>query len=346
MDRSTSALPKECSAPRRTQGYRSDSGDSGESSPEQPRGVRATRLGAGPNRRKPPPAPGRWERLIRPKAVANACGRALRRSATAGAALAVLGGVGGVAWAGYHFATTSPRFAIQTIEVRGNRHISADQVRAALPVQRGDNVFGVDLDVVGQLARSIPWVADAKVHRMLPNTIRIDLREHEPVAMADLGGLYLVDSTGHPFKRAAIEAGEASGFPVVTGISRARFTADPAEAEQLIGSALAALEAWRAEPERPAIGEIHISGFGAVTFRTYDAATAIQLGVLDPPPQPLRGSTAHSGETRIIDAKLPLRFQRFDTTWAKLAENERARTRVIHVDSHSDQVTVAFAKDQ
>lgn len=284
------------------------------------------RSGAGPNRRKPAAAQGGWGRLVRPKAVADACGRALRRSATAGVALAVLGGVSGVAWAGYHFATTSPRFAIQTIDVHGNRHITADQVRAALPVQRGDNVFGVDLDGLGQIARSNPWVADAKAHRILPNTIRIDIREHEAAAIADLGGLYLVDSTGHPFKRAAIDAGEASGFPVVTGISRSRFTANPAEAEQLIGSALAALETWRAQPDRPSIGEIHISPFGAVTFRTYDVATAIQLGA--------------------IDARLPLRFQSFDTTWAELAEAERARARAIHVDSHSDHVTVAFAKDQ
>lgn len=232
----------------------------------------------------------------------------------------------GVAWAGYHFATTSSRFAIETISVAGQRHLTADQVRAALPVSVGDNVFGVDLDAAVRTLRENPWVAEAQAHRVLPRTIAVELREREPAAIADLGGLYLVDVAGVPFKRAAIDAGEGSGLPVITGISRARFTEDPVATEQLIANALRALDTWRAESDRPPIGEVHIGSYGALTLHTYDVATAIQLGTLD--------------------AGLPLRLRTFDVAWAELGNKERASARAVHVDPRSDHVTVAFTKDQ
>lgn len=280
---------------------------------------------AGPNRRKSPAAQVGGRRRVNPRVIANACGRTLRRLSTVGLVLAVIGGLSGFTAAGYHFATTSPRFAIQSIAIQGNRHVTEQQVLAALPVALGDNVFRADLDGVIHSLRANPWIADANAHRILPDTISIDIHEHKPVALADLGGLYLVDAAGRPFKQAAIESGEARGLPVVTGISRTRFTANPPEAEQLIARAMRALEAWRGEAARPQIGEVYISPFGALTFRTYDVATEIQLGV--------------------IDAELPLRFRTFDTTWAELGEAERARARAIHIGSHSDHVTVAFAKD-
>src|ERR1700733_2179531 len=80
---------------------------------------------AGRNRRR---AGSVWSRLPRPAALANVCGRALRRSVPAIAALAVIGAVGGTAWAGYRFVTTSPRFAITEIAVRGNHQLTADDV--------------------------------------------------------------------------------------------------------------------------------------------------------------------------------------------------------------------------
>src|SRR5258706_1161056 len=99
---------------------------------------------AKPNRRRPTTSPSVWARyqsLAKPAVVADACGRALRRSLPALIGIGVLGVIGGTAWAGYRFVTTSPRFAIHDIAIRGNHHLTVDQIRAALPVAVGDNVF-------------------------------------------------------------------------------------------------------------------------------------------------------------------------------------------------------------
>jgi len=271
------------------------------------------------NRRRPGSV---WSRLPRPRVIADACGRAVRRSLPAVAATAGITVVGVGAWAGYRFVTTSDRFAITSIEVTGETHLSADQIRASIPVKLGDNVFATNLGKIADAVRTTPWVADVSVHRVLPHTIVVEVTEHAPVAMVELGELYLVDATGHPFKRAQLETGDGANLPVITGIDRTAYEVAPAQTALTITGALAALATWRSDPARPAIGEIHLDAHQALTLRTYESATAIQLGPLGP--------------------ELPERMHTFDSAWAELSAPERLRARAIHVDARIDQVTVAL----
>src|SRR3954452_17714058 len=75
------------------------------------------------NRRRPGSV---WSRLPKPGAIADACGRAVRRSVPAVAAVAVLGAVGCGVWAGHRWLTTSPRFAITAITVAGTHHVDPE----------------------------------------------------------------------------------------------------------------------------------------------------------------------------------------------------------------------------
>src|SRR3954462_1747554 len=78
-----------------------------------------------------------WSRLPRPAVIADACGRALRRSVPALVGIGILATVGGTAWAGYRFVTTSSRFAITTIDVKGNHEVPTEQIVALVPVRVG-----------------------------------------------------------------------------------------------------------------------------------------------------------------------------------------------------------------
>jgi cell division protein FtsQ len=236
--------------------------------------------------------------------------------------LVVVGAIGGTAWAGYHFVTTSPRFAITEIQVNGNKRVAADLVRASLPIAVGDNVFAANVDSLTRAIATNPWVASASAHRVLPHTLVIDVREHEAVAVAELGGLYLVDTTGAPFKRVAADD-EVAGLPIITGCDRAAYLADPAATARTIASGLDALAQWKTDSHRPTIGEVHVDLHGVLTLHTYDTAIAIQLGTM-------------------ADAGLVARMHTFDVAWAQLDESERARARAIHLDPRLDHVTVAF----
>lgn len=247
----------------------------------------------------------------------------MRRSLPAVAVVLAIGVIGGAVWAGHRWMTSSPRFAIATIAVQGTHRVDPDGIRTALPVRIGDNVF-VDLASVAAAVREHPWIASAEVYRILPHTLVIDVREHVAAAVLELGELYLIDADGHPFKRAVLEAGEADGLPILTGIDRTAFTATPDAAAATAREAIAAFEGWRSAT-RPAIGEIHVDTHRAVTLHTYDQAIAIQLGAL--------------GD------ELAARMHTFDTAWAALGDTERARARAVHLDTRPDHVTVAFAKD-
>src|ERR1041385_7435233 len=82
----------------------------------------------GNNRKKTQPG-SLWARLPKPALIADACSRVLRRSVPALIALAILGTLGGTAWAGYRFVTHSQRFAITTIDVSGNRQVTRSEER-------------------------------------------------------------------------------------------------------------------------------------------------------------------------------------------------------------------------
>jgi hypothetical protein len=277
------------------------------------------------NRRRPSPV---WAQLPKPRAIADACGRAVRRSLPGIAATAVVMALGTSAWLGYRFITTSDRFAITEIVVRGNEQLTEQAVLAAMPLKVGDNIFAGDLHAAVRALRQAPWIAAVDAHRELPDRVVVELREHVGAALVELGGLYLVDHLGRPFKRARLELGEAAGFPVITGIGRAAYERDPDATSTLITRALEALEIWREDPSRPEIGEIHVDPHHAVTLRTHERAIAIRLGHLGP--------------------NLSARVRTFDAAWGELSDVERQRAHAVHVaasasGSRFDQVTVAFA---
>lgn len=278
----------------------------------------APRSRARKNRRRPGTV---WSRLPRPRAVADACGRAVRRTLPAIAAMVALAIGGGALWLGHRWVTTSDRFAITDIEVRGADRLRPDDVRAALGVRPGDNVFAADLDAAGARLRDQPWIAQAEVRRVLPDRLVVEIREYEPAAVVALGELYLVDATGHPFKRAELEAGDGDGLPSITGLERASYQRDPEATARTIVDALAVLARWQAGA-RPAIGELHVGAHGQLALYTYDTATAIELGTL-------RSA-----------AELSDRIATFDAAWGGLADGERARARAIHLDTGF--VTVAM----
>lgn len=273
------------------------------------------------NRRRPEPV---WARLPPITVLAAAAGRQLRRSLPALVATAAVSTVCVAGALGYHFATHSPRFAITDIEIRGAHHLAPDAIASAMPVAIGDNVFSADLGALAQGLRADPWIAQASLHRVLPHTLVVDVREREPVAVVDMGGLYLVEADGHPFKRAETDAGDGDGLPVITGVARDAYTADPEATAETIRGALAALTSWDAAASRPAIGEVHVDAHGAVTLHTYERATAIALGDLAP-------------------EHLADRMATFDVAWAELDAGERARARAVHLGDHADHVTVSFA---
>ena len=242
------------------------------------------------------------------------------------AALAVAAAAAGATF-GYHWLTTSPRFALETVEVHGTHSMPAGQVRRALSPAIGENLFRLPLPAIERRLRAEPWIADAQVRRRLPDELVVDVTERAPAARVELGGLYLARANGTVFKRADTARGEGQGLPVITGITRRLYLHHPARAHTRIRAALAAARVYREAPQRPPLGEIHSDSRGAVTLYTRAPVMALVLGA------------------PATDAVLRRRLRAFDAAWAALSPSERAVAGTLYLDRDASpvRVTVAFA---
>lgn len=232
----------------------------------------------------------------------------------------------------------SPRFALREIRVSPTtRHVAREEILRRAEIGLGDRLLAIDTDAVAARIAAHPWVASALVRRELPATMLIEVTERQAAALAVLGGLYLVDAAGRPFKRATLE--ESEGLVVLTGISRPAYGQFPEASQAVLREALDLLSAYQ-HPEaddvavarlaraperlRPALSEIHVDARSGFTLTLYDGGGQIRLG---------RGSFAE-------------KLARLDQILADLAAGPSgalAALRVVHLDGPaSDRVPIRF----
>ena len=120
----------------------------------------------------------------------------------------------------YHYATTSWRFRIESgdnIETTGLHNVARLQVMDVLGSDIGRNIFRISLDDRKRQLEEIPWVESATVMRLLPDRLRISIRERTPVAFVRIRSkVGLIDSSGVVME---LPRGQKYSFPVITGMS-------------------------------------------------------------------------------------------------------------------------------
>jgi cell division septal protein FtsQ len=122
----------------------------------------------------------------------GALGRAILAAQAAGVLL--LAGLAG--WAGYSRVMASERLKVGRVEIRGSRFLAEQEVRDLLGSAVGDNILGLDIEALKARLRSSPWVADASIARALPDTLRVEIKERAPLALAEAEQLELMDEDG------------------------------------------------------------------------------------------------------------------------------------------------------
>lgn len=105
------------------------------------------------------------------------------------------------------------------IQLLGNRNVSRAQVEEVFGSDISRNVFLIPLDERKRQLEQIPWIASATVMRLLPNRVRVEVRERVPVAYVQLDTeIKLVDGNGVVMDTPS--QGHYS-FPVILGFSTA-----------------------------------------------------------------------------------------------------------------------------
>jgi cell division protein FtsQ len=97
----------------------------------------------------------------------------------------------------------SPLLAVRTVAVSGTSRLSPQQVRAAADVVRGTPLARIDAAAVVRRVESLRAVADVRVTRAWPSTLKLQVIERTPVAgLVTKAGVTLVDAQGVPFAAA------------------------------------------------------------------------------------------------------------------------------------------------
>lgn len=118
----------------------------------------------------------------------------------------------------------SEHFAVKTIEVSGNKHLSTQDVIDLSDIRHGVSTFDLDLEMIGQKLAENDWIRSAHIMRKLPQGIVIEISEHEAVFIINLDYLYYVDGEGQIFK--VLRSGDRLDYPLVTGIDRQQLLKD------------------------------------------------------------------------------------------------------------------------
>jgi cell division protein FtsQ len=169
----------------------------------------------------------------------------------------VWGGVELRAWA-----LASPRFQLQEVSFTGLSHASRAELVRLSGLAPGQNLFCLDMAALERAMLQHPWVRSVEVTRHFPTAVSIQVVEHAPSALVVLGDLYVLDEEGEPFKR--VTPGDGLDLPLVTGVEREQYVADPDAVRERMREALGVSRAYAAlKPGRhERLSEVRLEAMG------------------------------------------------------------------------------------
>lgn len=149
------------------------------------------------------------------------------------------------AWRGAALVASAGSLRVAHVSVSGNQRLSTGEVLSLLDGLRGEHILAIDLAEWQERLQSSPWVEQAALHRVLPSTIEVEIRERHPMAIGRVGSaLYLIDAGGVVVDEYGPSYADLN-LPMVDGLGKsapAKGQMDPARVE-LAGRVIVALAA-------------------------------------------------------------------------------------------------------
>jgi cell division protein FtsQ len=106
--------------------------------------------------------------------------------------------------------------AAEDITITGLEHHEPEQLLAAIGVQPGGSLIGFDAGHARRILEGLDWIEGAKVQRLFPNQLAVEVKEREPFAIWQRGeAYYVIDRTGSAMS--GLAASELVRLPLVTG---------------------------------------------------------------------------------------------------------------------------------
>ncbi|MBC2695019.1 MAG: FtsQ-type POTRA domain-containing protein [Desulfobacteraceae bacterium] len=225
----------------------------------------------------------------------------------------------------HDFITQCDYFRSDNIVVRGGHRLSKQQIFEQANINKGINILSVNLSIIRNRLLAHSWIAEAEVRRELPDVIIIRIKEHEPLAILDLGRRFLINVNGEVFKECT--ASDPDVLPVVSGL---QFSDLNISGEPRSTSFNAVMEVLRLGRESDSIlpngkiKKIRVDRQIGITLYAFDQARVIKLGYYD----------------------YPYKYERLESVLFYLKE-KRCRPDFNSIDlNHLDRIVVNFMRDE
>ena len=147
--------------------------------------------------------------------------RGLRLILFSGSALLIISG----SFLAVRMLFESGYFGVEKIRIMNLKRLNSEEIVAESDIRGGDNIFKLDLEMIGKKIEENPWVARAEIERIFPREVVIRVTEREERAIINLNYLYYVDGKGEIFKQ--LSAQDRLDYPVITGLDRDYFLKYP-----------------------------------------------------------------------------------------------------------------------
>jgi cell division protein FtsQ len=117
----------------------------------------------------------------------------------------------------YDFLTQCDYFRAEKLVVTGTDLLSEKQVLEQAQIKKGINIISVNLSMARKRLLAHSWITEAEVSRDLPSGINIKIKEHQPLAILDLGRKFLINTSGEIFKEMAVS--DPDQLPMISGLA-------------------------------------------------------------------------------------------------------------------------------
>lgn len=168
---------------------------------------------------------------------------------------------------------------IETIEVRGNQRFSEAEILAAAGIRPGAHMWMENLSAVEDALLLDPYIATARIVRIYPSTVRINITERrEAAAILSVSGVVIVDKAGYVLSIG--EDAEYEGLLKIygAGASGYRVNGQLGDASDFTSRTMVALmEAIAESGVESQVESVDITNALSVTMQT-KAGYTVQLG--------------------------------------------------------------------
>lgn len=105
---------------------------------------------------------------------------------------------------------------LDRVHITGASHEATPSIRRALQVRAGQPITALDLAAIQSRVQSVGWVKSARVVRLLPDTLIVEVVEHDRLAVWQTGGrAFVIDGSGKVIEGA--DPGRYPRLPLIVG---------------------------------------------------------------------------------------------------------------------------------